>query len=262
MRRKKSSDMPLLGHLKELRKVLLYSLIAIGIGTIGGWALSDIVYRFLSQPMLGVDNISFITTTPMEPVLVKLTVSFVTGVIIALPIIFWKIWSFILPALKKNEKKYLYLIVPFSVLLFLCGAAFSYYAVLPTALKYLLFAGGEAVQSAAYVTKTSYLNFILTVLISFGVVFELPVILLSLIGFGILSPKTLAKFRKYAFFIIVVFSVVVCPSPDPLTQLLMSGPLYILYEVSVLIGLLIVRKREKRVSRLYQALFRRGGAAE
>jgi len=249
-RKRRSSEIPLIDHLKELRKVFIMSAYAIAIGTVGGWALSDLAYQFLAQPISGVKNAGFITTTPMEPVLVKLKISIVTGIIIALPIIIWQIWSFILPALKKNERKYLYLIVPFSVLLFLGGAAFAFYFVLPAALKFLLLAGGGAVESTLFVTKSSYLNFILTFILSFGLVSQLPVVLLLLIGAGYLSPKTLARCRKWAFFLIIVLAFVLCPSPDIVTQLLMAGPMYMLYELSIWLGYLVVRNREKELSRV------------
>ncbi|NLI91757.1 MAG: twin-arginine translocase subunit TatC [Peptococcaceae bacterium] len=248
-RKKQNVEMPLLEHLKELRKVLLISAYAIAFGTIAGWALSDQVYRFLAQPLLGLKEVHFITTTPMEPVLVKLKVSVVFGVLLSLPVVVWQIWSFILPALKKNERKYLYFIVPWSILLFVGGAAFSFYYVLPVGMKFLLFAGGGAVESTPFVTKTSYLNFILTFILTFGLVFQLPIILLLLIRLGYLSPKTLAKNRKWAFFIIVVLAVIISPTPDLLTQLLMAGPMYLLYEISIWLGYMVVRRRQKELEK-------------
>lgn len=244
-RKRQSVEMPLMDHLKELRKVLLISAYAIAFGTLVGWGLSDYAYRFLAQPITGIEGVSFITTTPMEPIFVKLKISLVVGFLVALPIVFWQIWSFILPAMKKNERKYLYFVVPWSILLFIGGAAFAFYLVLPVGLKFLIFAGGEAVNSIPFVTKSSYLNFILTFILSFGLVFQLPVVLLLLIRFGYLSPKTLAKHRKWAFFFIVVLAVIISPTPDLVTQVLMAGPMYMLYELSIWLGYLVVRRRTK-----------------
>lgn len=245
-RKKQRMEMPLFDHLKELRKVFLVSAYAIAFGTIVGWVFSDYAYRFLAQPIIGINDVSFITTTPMEPVFVKLKISLVVGILVALPIIVWQIWSFILPALKRNERKYLYLIVPWSVILFLGGAAFSFYFVLPVGLKFLLFAGGGAVDSTPFVTKSSYLNFILTFVLSFGLVFQIPIVLLLLIKLGYLSPNTLAKYRKWAFFLILVLAVIISPTPDLLTQFLMAGPMYLLYEISIWLGYLIVRKKQNK----------------
>jgi sec-independent protein translocase protein TatC len=244
--------MPLFDHLKELRKVFLISAYAIAFGTLIGWAFSDYAYRFLALPMTGIQEVQFITTTPMEPVLVKLKVSLVVGFIIAFPIVVWQLWSFILPALKKSERRYLYFIVPWSIILFLGGAAFSFYLVLPVGLKFLMFVGGGAVESTPFVTKTSYLNFILTFILSFGFVFQLPVVLLLLIRLGYLSPKTLAKYRKWAFFLIIVLAVIISPTPDIPTQLLMAGPMYMLYELSIWVGYLVVRSRNKELAKATQ----------
>ncbi len=251
-RKKQSVEMPLLDHLKELRKVLLISAYGIAFGTVIGWALSDYAYRFLAQPITGIADVSFITTTPMEPILVKLKVSLVVGLIVALPIILWQIWSFLLPALKKNERKYVYFIVPWSLLLFIGGAAFSFYFVLPVGLKFLLLAGGEAVPFTPFVTKSSYLSFIITFVLSFGLVFQLPVVLLLLIRIGYLTPQTLAKFRKWAFFFIVVLAVIISPTPDLVTQFLMAGPMYMLYEMSIWLGYIALRSRNKELNQLKQ----------
>jgi len=181
----------------------------------------------------------------MEPMLVKIKVSMFIGVVLALPVLLWQIWSFILPALNQNERKYLYYIVPSSLLLFIGGAALCFYVVLPVGIKFLLFAGGGGVQSTPFVTKTSYLGFILTFLLTFGLVFQLPIVLLILIRIGVLSPQTLAKKRRWAILVIVIIAAVVSPTPDLFTQLLMAGPMYLLYEISIWLGYLVVRRREK-----------------
>jgi len=248
-RKKPNAEMPLLDHLKELRKVFIISAYAIAFGTVVGWALSDYAYAFLAEPIRGINEVSFITTTPMEPILVKLKISLVVGLVIACPIVIWQVWSFILPALKQNEKKYVYIIVPWSILLFIGGVAFSFYMVLPVGLKFLLFAGGEAVDSTPFVTKSSYLNFILTFMISFGLVFQLPIVLLLLIRLGYLSPNTLAKHRRWAFFFIIVIAVLISPTPDLATQFLMAGPMYLLYEASIWLGYLVERGRKRKLAR-------------
>ena len=247
-RKKQISEMPLFDHFKALRKVLLISAYAIAFGTVIGWGLSDIAYRFLAQPMSGIEEVQFITTTPLEPVFVKLRISLVVGLVVALPIVVWQIWSFVLPALQNHEKKYLYVMAPSSFFLFLSGAAFAFFLVLPIGLRFLMFVGGGAVDSTPFVTKSSYLTFILTFVLSFGLVFQMPIVLLLLIKLGYLSPRTLAKYRRYAFFIIIVLAVVISPTPDIMTQFLMAGPMYMLYELSIWIGYLLVRKSKKQIA--------------
>lgn len=237
--------MPLLEHIVALRKVLVVAAYAIFLGSMIGWFVSDLTFAYLADPVIQLQNIAFITTTPLEPMLVKLKVSMLVGVTLALPVILWQIWSFVLPALKQNERKYLYIIVPSSVLLFLGGAAFCFYVVLPLGLKFLLFVGSGAVQYTPFLTKSSYLGFLTTFLLTFGVVSQLPIVLLVLIRIGVLSPKTLAKKRRWAILAIVILAVVVSPTPDLLTQLLMAGPMYLLYEISIWLGYLVARRREK-----------------
>ena len=247
MRRRPRNDgnLPLLQHVLALRKVLVISAYAIAIGSMIGWFFSDLVFAYIAGPVTMLGDIRFITTTPMEPMLVKVKVSMFIGVLIALPVLMWQIWSFVLPALKQNERKYLYIIVPSSVLLFLGGAALCFYGVLPIGIKFLLYVGGGSVPYTPFVTKTSYLSFLLTFLLTFGLVFQLPIVLLVLIRIGVLSPKTLAKKRRWAILTIVILAIIVSPTPDPVTQLLMAGPMYLLYEISIWLGYLVVRKRDK-----------------
>ena len=244
-RPRKDDNMPLLEHVVALRKVLVISAYAILLGTMIGWFISDRTYAYLANPVIQLENITFITTTPLEPMLVKLKVSMLVGVTLALPVILWQIWSFVLPALKQNEQKYLYITVPSSLFLFLGGAALCFYVVLPLGIKFLLFVGGNAVPYTPFLTKSSYLGFLTTFLLTFGLVFQLPVVLLILIRIGVLSPKTLAKKRRWAILLIVILAVVVSPTPDLVTQLLMAAPMYLLYEISIWLGYLVAQRREK-----------------
>ena len=244
-RPRKDDNLPLMEHILALRKVLVIAAYAIAIGTVIGWFISDQTFTYLARPVTQLKTIMFITTTPMEPMLVKLKVSLFIGVALALPILMWQIWSFVLPALKQNERKYLYIIGPSSVLLFLGGAALCFYLVMPIGVKFLLFSTGGGVQSTPFVTKTSYLGFLLTFLLTFGLVFQLPIVLLILIRIGLLSPKALAKKRRWAILAIVIAVAIVSPSPDLLTQFLMAGPMYLLYEISIWLGYLVARRRDK-----------------
>lgn len=246
MRRRPRGDvnLPILEHVKALRRVLIVSAYAVALGTIVGWFLSDWSFAFLARPVVLLNKVAFITTTPMEPVLVKVKVALVIGIVFALPILMWQIWSFVLPALKQNERKLLYIIVPSSILLFVGGAAFCFYLVLPVGIKFLLLAGSGGVASTPFVTKTSYLSFLLTFLLTFGLVFQLPIVLLILVRIGLVSPKTLAKKRRWALFIIIILAAVIAPTPDLFTQALMAGPMYLLYEISIWLGYLAVRKKK------------------
>jgi sec-independent protein translocase protein TatC len=241
--------MPIWDHLRALRKVLLTSAYAIAAGTVGGWLLSDLIYRVLSEPASLLAGVNFVTTTPMESIIVKLKLSLVAGVIITAPIILWQLWSFVLPALHRSEKITVYIVAFPSILLFATGVAFAFLIVLPLCLKFLLFIGSDAIDFTPLLSKAAYLDFVLTFLLSFGVVFQLPVVLLALIRFDFVTPRKLAKFRKYAFFVIVVIAVVISPTPDLATQALMITPMYLLYEISIWLGYLLNWRRARRQAR-------------
>jgi len=262
-RNQDANEMSLTGHLKELRKVLLVSAYAIAAGTVAGWILSPYVYQFLAAPAVKLQMVTFITLAPMEPILVKLKMALVIGFFVALPVIFWQLWSFILPALKQTEKRYVYTVAPWSIVLFIAGAAFCYYVVLPIGLRFFL-SSFQGVQAENNYSIAAYLSFVLTFLVGFGFIFQLPVVLLQLIKFGFLSPYTLAKYRKYAFFGIVVAAVLISPTPDLWTQFLMIGPMYILYEVSIRLGQRLIKEKEKREAKKAKASDapKKGGACE
>lgn len=244
-RPRKDEEMPIMEHILALRKVLIVSAYAILLGSIIGWFFSDVTYGYLARPVTLLKDIQFITTTPMEPMIVKLKVSMFIGIVIMFPVLIWQIWSFILPALKQNEKKYLSIIVPCSMLLFLAGAALCFYLILPIGIKFLIYAGGGAVESTPFVTKSSYLSFLLRFLLSFGIIFQMPIALTLLIRIGVLSPESLAQKRRWAVLIIVILAVIISPTPDLPTQILMAGPMYLLYEISIWLGYLVIRKRNK-----------------
>ncbi len=239
--------MSLVGHLMELRKVLIRSAYAIAGGAVVGWFVSTPLFGYLTKPVASLQATKFVTTSITEPIMVKLKVSLLAGILIAVPVVAWQLWSFILPALQKKERKYVYIITPFSILLFLAGAGFAFYVVLPVGIKVLLFVN-SGVKYEPLVTQNSYLSFLLTFLLAFGLVFELPVALLILVRLGLLTPRWLRKKRRYAIFIIVVLAAVISPTPDIPSQMLMAGPMYLLYEVSIWLSYLVARSRQKALA--------------
>jgi len=240
--------MSLIEHLTEFRKVLIVSAFAIAIGTVAGFAVSEHFFGYLTGPVASLAGTKFVTTSITEPIMVKLKVSLIAGIMIALPVVAWQVWNFVLPALKKNERKYVYIITPFSVLLFLAGASFAFYVVMPVGIKFLLFVN-SGVKYDPLITQSSYLSFLLTFLLAFGLVFELPVVLLVAVRAGFLTPQWLGKNRRYALFIIVVIAAFVSPTPDIPSLLLMAGPMYLLYEVSIWLSYLVARSRQKALQR-------------
>jgi sec-independent protein translocase protein TatC len=241
-----ATEMLLWDHLKALRKALVVSAYAIAAGTVCGWALSGFAFKLLAAPV-ELAGVPLISIGVMDQLMVKLKLSLIVGVIVAAPVVIWQDWAFILPALTKSEKKMVYLVALPSIVLFIGGVAFAFFVVLPLCLKFLFFIGGDAVDTVQSAVA-DYLSFVTVFLLTFGCVFQLPIALLALIRLEIVSPAALGKYRKYAFFIIVVVAVILSPTPDLATQALMITPMYLLYELSVWLGYLLVRRRKKRLA--------------
>lgn len=165
-----------------------------------------------------------------------------SGILLASPVIFWQIWSFVAPGLYQHEKK---VVIPFTVLssfCFLGGAAFGYYVVFPPAFRFLM--GYTTDFLSALPTVKEYFSLSLRLLIAFGLVFELPVFMVLLAKLGIVDVPFLRRNRKYAFLISFVIAAILTPTPDIINQLLMAGPLVILYEVSIFAIMLFGKKME------------------
>jgi len=226
--------------------VLLIVAYAVAGGAVIGWALAPMVLSFMTLPVSDLLEVSLVSLGPLERLMVKLKLSMVIGVIIMAPVIFWQIWSFLLPALKRSEKKNIYMAVPWSVVLFLGGAAFCFLVVMPLSLNFFVSMGQEGVATQQMYSIKTYVDFVLRFVMAFGLVFQLPLVLLLLMKLGILQPKALIKFRRYAIFFIVLAAVIISPTPDLWTLSLMILPMYLLYEVSIWVGVLMLKRKRKK----------------
>ncbi|MHB8171390.1 MAG: twin-arginine translocase subunit TatC [Thermincolia bacterium] len=233
-------QMSLMGHLAELRKVIITSLIALIPATAVGWFLKDWVMEILLKPLRDINpDVKLLAFGLVSPFFVFFKLAIGIGFVIALPIILYQIWSFVLPALKSTERSVLMTIVPVSMALFIAGVSFGYFTVFQIAVKFLWqFAMDTGTVMPAYALQ-DYLGFSVGFLLGFGAIFELPIILLTLTKFGIVTPRFLADKRKYALLIIVVIAALLTPGPDVISQLLMAAPMYILYEASIWLSYLI-----------------------
>jgi sec-independent protein translocase protein TatC len=185
-------------------------------------------------------NIELITLSPTEPLFILIKISLTVGLILASPVILYEIWRFVEPALYPHEKKLFVPLLLSSIFLFGLGSFFSYFVVLPLALKFLIGLGFSQLAATPYLSVNLYVGFVLKMLLAFGVAFQMPVFLYMLQRAGIVSEQQLKKFRRY--FIVVAFLVGALIAPDVSTQALMAVPLLILYEVSILLGKLARRK--------------------
>jgi len=227
--------LPLTSHLQELRKRLILSFIAIGVGFIFCYAFSDTLFDILAEPLLHVMPAggSLIFISVAEAFFTYMKVGFIGGIILASPVVLYQVWAFVAPGLYRHEKRY---VVPFVFLgsfFFALGIFFAYYVALPIGFKFLLGYATDFIKPMPNMKE--YLSFSMKFLLVFGLVFEFPVVLLLLTRIGVIDAKMLAKQRKYAILLIFIFAAVVTP-PDVISQVIMALPLIGLYELSILLS--------------------------
>lgn len=222
-------------HIADLRKALSISVASIFVMFFICFAFSTTILNFIIQPLVGAlpEGSTVIFTKVQEPFFTAIKVSFFSGFLLSLPIIFWQIWVFIAPALYANEKKFVLPFVAFATLMFLMGASFSYYIVVPIGLQFLINFGSELFNALPSIGD--YVGFFTKLVFGFGIAFELPVITLFLAKVGLINGQILREFFKFAVVIIFVLSAILTP-PDMVTQFLMAVPMVILYGFSILIA--------------------------
>jgi sec-independent protein translocase protein TatC len=241
-----ASEAPFLDHLEELRWRLIKSIVAVVVCAIIAYIYSDYLFQGLWYPLKRVApelKIHYFKVTEAFTTRIKLSV--VGGAAAASPIVFYQAWKFILPGLYQREAKVVIPIVFASTLFFLIGVVFCYFVMLPYGLSFFYQQAPEGTE--ATLMMSDYLGFIMSLLLAFGAVFQLPVISFFLGRIGILSSKFLAKGRRYAAVIIAIVAAVITP-PDFISQLAIGIPLYILYEISIIIVKLTGRDERRKKS--------------
>jgi Tat protein translocase TatC len=244
-----SGEMPFLDHLEELRKRILWSLLAI----VGGFALGlwlvnqfDLVGVLKSPIAPLLPSGQLMVTAPTEPLMITLKLAFITGLVLASPVILWQLWAFLSPALYEREKKTLVPALFVGLLLFLSGAVLSFLFVVPQALRVLL-----SFQQGAFntmITFQNYFSFVIQLVLALGLSFELPLLMIILAALGILRVPMLNKIRPYAVVGGFVLGAILSPGTDLLSMLMLTIPLLLLYEVGV-VGVWAVQRRRDRAAR-------------
>lgn len=242
--------MPFLDHLEELRWRLFKVVLALLIAFIITFAVMisgkfDVI-TFLAQPVKPyIEGGKLMTTGPSDNFNIIMNASLGLAAILASPVIVWQIWGFLSPAMYKHEKKVVIPVLMGAALLFLAGMALAYYIVLPTTLQFLLQTiKSDSVQSL--MTADKYFGFLFGMCFAFGAVFELPIVILLLTAIGILNPTVLGKFRRHAFVACIVGAAIITPGQDPTSLFALTIPLYVLYEISIVLSIWVYKGRLKR----------------
>ena len=241
--------MPFLDHLEELRWRLLYSLLAVVLGTVAGWIVVEQidVIGLLMRPIaphLPGGRLNY--TSPTDPFFITLKFAFIVGLVFASPVLLYHLWAFLAPALYEREKRIVMPSLGAGVLLFLAGAAGGYLLVLPRALAVLLSFQNQALQPI--ITADRYFGFAAQIILAFGVVTELPLVIILLTSFGVVTPAGLRRNRRYALLIAATLAAFLTP-PDAMSMLMMMVPLLLLYEIGIWCSWVVSRRRARAAAR-------------
>lgn len=231
---KSPKDLSFFDHFDELRSRLIKSILSLLVASGLFYIFVDKVFALLIKP---VGKLVF--TAPGEAFVARIMLALFGGLFLALPVILYQIWRFVAAGLRESEIKYVRFFAPCSFFLFILGALFAYFVTIPISIRFLLSFSTDLI--VPMITIKSYISFVGTMLLAFGVVFELPLVLMFLTKIGIATPAFLIEKRKYAVIIILIVSALITP-PDFITQLIMAVPLVILYEVGIFASKLTYRE--------------------
>ncbi|SFF46230.1 sec-independent protein translocase protein TatC [Blastococcus tunisiensis] len=248
--------MSLVAHLTELRNRIAKALLALLVATaVSFWWYEHGLGDFIRAPYCGLDaelrfgddadGCGLLITDVFGGVFIRLKVAFLAGAVLSAPFWLYQIWAFITPGLKRNEKRYGVGFVAVSSLLFALGAFLAYVS-LSAGLELLLGLAGSDVIIA--LTAQDYIGFVLSLLVAFGVSFEVPLFAIALNLVGVLSHEVLAKSRRWIFFLTIVFAAFVTPTQDPFTMLLMAGPMIVLFELAIQVARVVDKRRARRAA--------------
>lgn len=235
-------SMDLVGHLSELRARIIRGAVYVALGAVAGWYCYPYIFRLMSAPVLPYltqHGSSFLLTGVAEGFVIKMQVSLIVGLILSLPFITGEAWGFVAPGLIRAEQRAVKLVAPLSVLLFLLGI-FAAYMVLPQGVRWLV---GQNPPGAVFMPSVSgTLLFILKMELAFGLVFQMPVVLMFLAKVGLVSSRMLRRFWRQAIVAIAVIAAVATPSSDAFTMLLLCAPMIVLYVASIGLTALVQKK--------------------
>ncbi|PLS03513.1 twin-arginine translocase subunit TatC [Neobacillus cucumis] len=229
-------ELNLVDHLEELRKRIIISALAFVVFFMVGFIYVDDIYKWF------VGSTKLLVLGPSDIMWIYFMLAGVVAVAGTIPVLALQIWLFVRPALRPNERKITVTYVPALFILFILGLAFGYFVIFPMVLNFLVNIGQD--MFVTNFTAERYFSFILNMTLPFGVLFELPVVVMFLTSLGIINPFVLAKIRKYAYFVLIIIAVVITP-PDFMSDFVVTLPLLLLYEVSINLSKFVYRKKLK-----------------
>ncbi len=239
--------MPFLDHLEELRWRLFKILIALGAGFFIAFGLlstkSIDLLNYLQRPLQETITQQLVYTSPTDPFNVVISASLGLGFLMAVPVVLYQIWAFLSPALYQNEKKVVIPVLAGGAVLFACGVAMAFYFVLPVTLKFLVSFQTQAFTPMLEVRR--YFGFVFGMCLAFGAAFEMPIVILALTAFGLVTPAMLAKFRRHAFVGCMALAALISPGDAITATVMMTFPLYFLYEGGILLSRIVYRRKQR-----------------
>ncbi|WP_042457555.1 twin-arginine translocase subunit TatC [Neobacillus dielmonensis] len=232
-------ELQLVDHLEELRKRIIITAIAFVIFFIVGFIYVDDIYKWFVRDL----DVKLMVLGPSDIIWIYFMLATVVAIAGTIPVLAIEIWLFVKPALKPNERRITLSYIPALFILFIIGLSFGYFIIFPMVLKFLVNMGGD--MFVTNFTADRYFRFILNMSLPFGVLFELPAVVMFLTSLGIINPFVLAKIRKYAYFVLVIIAVVITP-PEFMSDFIVTVPLLLLYEISITLSKFVYRKKLKK----------------
>lgn len=224
-------------HLDELRKRLIISALAFLVFLIIGFIYVKDIYLFF----MGNLDYKLIVLGPSDIMWIYFHIASLVAITGTIPVVAWQIWLFVRPALKPHERKVTVSYIPGVFILFICGLAFGYFFIFPKILSFLINLGSDLMTISF--TADKYFRFLINITLPFGIAFELPLVMMFLTTLGIVNPYTIAKLRKYAYFILVIIASMISP-PEFISHISVAVPLILIYEISVFLSKIVYRKQK------------------
>tara|TARA_B100000953_G_C18007194_1_gene416920 strand:+ start:349 stop:1080 length:732 start_codon:yes stop_codon:yes gene_type:complete len=237
-----AGEMGFLDHLEELRWRIIKGLLAIIVGSAVSFGFIDQILEILLKPTTSTSyRIALQVLSVQGMFLIKWFIAFISGFVLAMPVVVYQIWKFVTPGLKINEKRYALPVVLFACISFITGVSFGYLVLIPFSLEFFSGMGAGLVENNFSITY--YFSFLTWLLLGAGLVFQLPVLSLFLSAIGVLTPPFMRHYRRHAIVTILILSSFITP-PDPVSMLMMAVPLVVLYEISIGVSWMVNHRRE------------------